>query len=219
MTFNRINSLTSWNPDARVLEKLNGTGFENLHKLAVSDFKDTSLVEAFVQFYNVDEGCFVFNGHKLILSLQDVRYITGSPVNGNAVTGVDGNARDLCHRHLGSELNSEEGFSKSMVKTGWLRENYEKLDDNVNEEKIAQHTRAYVLVLTGYFIVPFSKGKFVPAMYLSLLENLEEIKDYAWGAALLAHLMCSIENFRRERARCLQGSFYIFMVSIDSHFR
>lgn len=56
-------------------------------------------------------------------------------------------------------------------------------------------------------------------MYLSLLENLEEIKDYAWRAALLAHLMCSIEKFHRERAKCLQGSFYIFMVSIDSHFR
>lgn len=158
MTFNRINSLTSWNPDARVLDKLNGMGYKNLHKLAVSAFKDTSLVEAFVQFYNVDEGCFVFNCHKLILSLQDVWYITGLLLNGNAVTGVDGNARDLCHRHIGSELNSEEGFSKGMVKTGWLRENYEKLDDNVNEEKIAQHTRAYVLFLIGYFIVPFMEN-------------------------------------------------------------
>jgi hypothetical protein len=50
--------------------------------------------------------------------------------------------------------------------------------------------------------------------------EIEEIKDYAWGAAALAHLYCSMKNINEVGIKHLQGialslqvSYFIFPFS------
>ncbi|CAI8619464.1 unnamed protein product [Vicia faba] len=49
-----------------------------------------------------------------------------------------------------------------------------------------------------------SKGD-ADTLYLPLLYNVGEIKDYAWGAAALAHLYCSMKNIKEKGIKHLHG--------------
>ncbi|KAK1258237.1 hypothetical protein QJS04_geneDACA021523 [Acorus gramineus] len=48
--------------------------------------------------------------------------------------------------------------------------------------------RGYLLYLLGCTIFSDKSGSLVSVEYLQYLEDLDKVKDYAWGAAALVHL-------------------------------
>lgn len=80
-----------WSLDPRVLQKLNGTGFEFLRLFSKRTCHDTGLLKALIKSYEHDVGCFIFGrgGIKLYFGLKDVYLITGLPIDVKVVSGVD----------------------------------------------------------------------------------------------------------------------------------
>ncbi|CAB4289107.1 unnamed protein product [Prunus armeniaca] len=212
-----INNLKEWKIDKRVKQRIKDSGFDGLLRLTTFPVNhDLPLLSALVESYDVKSRCFVFNGHKLVFGLEDVLYITGLPVDGNPVTGIDSKGNELCMKYLGRNVcdKTRTGFTNSA----WLRKNFEVVPETIDQDspEIEPYVRAFLLYLIGSLVVPSYYGANVPVMYLSLMENLQSIKDYAWGAALLAHLHLSMENFKQSysprRRNILIGHSYSLMV-------
>lgn len=62
-----------------------------------------------------------------------------------------------------------------------------------NSDEFRQHVRATALYVIGCIVMPDTSGSAVSSSYLGLLENIEEIKYCAWGAALLAQTHHSLD--------------------------
>ena len=72
--------------------------------------------------------------------------------------------------------------------------------------------QALVLYLIGSVITSFSNAT-VPLIYLKFLKNIENIKDYAWGVAMLAILQTSLRRVRLGKVKmALVGHSYFLSV-------
>ncbi|KAL8089461.1 hypothetical protein AgCh_039068 [Apium graveolens] len=63
------------------------------------------------------------------------------------------------------------------------------------------HTRAYMLFIIGGVLFPSSSRDVVHPRYMQLLMEESEIRDYAWGEAVLAHLYRSL-TLTADRSVC-----------------
>ncbi|KAM7460802.1 hypothetical protein LguiA_028923 [Lonicera macranthoides] len=97
----------------------------------------------------------------------------------------------VCTQYLGK--NGKAGKT-GCVRLRWLRENFEKLPEDVPEgsEQFMWHVRAYVLYIIGSMILPNKSGAYVSISLLPLLKQKDDFNKYSWGAALLAHLRKSV---------------------------
>lgn len=212
-----LNNLVGWKLDGRVQERVKDTGFDGLLRLTnLPVSHNLPLLSALVESYDERKRCFVFNNHRVVFGLEDVLYITGLPVDGNPVTGIDGNGKQMCKKYLGCNGCGEK--RTGITNFEWLQENFELVPETIDKDspEIEPYVRAFLLYLIGSVVVPDYSGSRVPVMYLSLMEDLESIKDYAWGAALLAHLHFSLESFKQryslDRRNILMGHSYSLMV-------
>ncbi|KAM1120671.1 hypothetical protein ACFX19_002482 [Malus domestica] len=212
-----LNKLGEWKLDGRVKERIKDTGFDGLLKLTTFPMNhDLPLLSVLVESYDVSERCFIFNSHKLFFGLEDVLYITGLPVDGNPVTGIDSRGDELCMKYLG--CNGIDPRSAGITSLEWLRESFEVVPGTIDKDSpdIEPYVRAFLLYLIGSVVFPDYSRKYVHVIYLSLMENLQTIKDYAWGAALLAHLHFSLENFKLlyspRRKNILMGHTFSLVV-------
>lgn len=189
--------------DNRVLESLRGSGFELLNKFNFTFQCNSGLLNILCGCYVADESVFIINGRKIAPTLDDVAIILGLPIDGRAVSGKDPNdaeTSDMSLRLLGD--NSAELVSKSSLNLQYLLDHYMIVPPN--EQDIDKYVLAYVLYITGTLLFPSKDAGSVPAMYLSVLEDISKIKGYAWGAAVLAH---SFYQFRLATKRKATKSF------------
>lgn len=63
---------------------------------------------------------------------------------------------------------------------------------DLSKENFEFYVRAYALYVIGSIIAPDGSGAHVPVFYLPLLEDIDKINGYAWGASLLVNLQVSI---------------------------
>ncbi|GJT71236.1 serine/threonine-protein phosphatase 7 [Tanacetum coccineum] len=127
--------------------------------------------------------------------MQDVFALSGFPVNGEPLVCKDEVTKDLCDRYLGEH---DENAKRSMrLKRRWLKENFEKVPSDVDEEKLAFYVRAYILHLIGTFILPdVNNRSHYPAYWLCFLEDLRPhaLQRVAWGAAAYCKLTWELKN-------------------------
>ncbi|KAG5531078.1 hypothetical protein RHGRI_025889 [Rhododendron griersonianum] len=86
--------MPSWKPHEKILTALEGTCFYNLallHSYPHPLKHNIPLLQAIANSYNRDDRVFDFGGHRSLFGLEDVLYMTGLPIDGEAVSGVDGN--------------------------------------------------------------------------------------------------------------------------------
>ena len=123
------------------------------------------------------------------ITLEDVHMLLGLRVDGLAVVGQTNVAYSKAQELLGVELTDSDRKGQS-IKMTWLKENYDALELNQNssiEDKLRK-TRMYILLLFGSLLFADTNGNTVHIQFLPLLENLDKICRYSWGAATLAHL-------------------------------
>lgn len=174
-----------------------------------------ALINAMVSHFDMDSNCFIINDHHLCFGLQDVYFLTGLPITGKPVTGVDCDANGLCIRLLGKENylvvknkgkenNGDDDDvddgpkKKDCVNLNQLRNDFATVPQGIDNEGLDKYVRAYVLYIIGSVIATDEENTCVPTMYLALLENVDEIKTYAWGAALLANIYVEIRKFKNS---------------------
>lgn len=138
-----------------------------------------------VKQYATKEGSFLLGSEKVYVSLIDILYIIGLPIERKPVTCCEVQGSETCLDYLGK--NGCKGTS-SNVKLSWLRENFKVLPDNLTDEVLKQYSRAYLLYMLGILFFPDRSGTNVSVIFLPLLGKLDEVHKYAWGAAVLSYL-------------------------------
>ena len=141
----RPSLLRRWQVDDRVLARLRGTGFDTLH--SISDFRSSiSLIKEILEFYDPVQCCFTFNDNiTLHLGLEDIYYITGLPINGEAVIGIDGDSELICREFLGDNFlityisKKGERKNKGTIALDVLRERFSIIPPDVSVEALAMH--------------------------------------------------------------------------------
>ncbi|KAF7826493.1 serine/threonine-protein phosphatase 7 long form-like protein [Senna tora] len=158
------------------------------------------LLASMISFFDADTSCFHFNNHSLCFGLEDVYYLTGLPINGKAVIDRDYGLDTLCFELLGkiNYFTVTNQRRKNCIKLRQLRIDFQNVDDDVNDLELDKHVRGYVLYVIGCVISVDETNDNVPAMYLSFLENVNEIGSYAWGSALLANINYWLVKYKRN---------------------
>lgn len=197
-----LNTLGKWgHTDSRVFQLIRHSGFEHLLNLPFKGIQHPlQLLTVLLKGYTLDSG-FVFGNEKFILTLEDVLYVTGLPIDGHpvVVTDVSASDQDYCMKYLGAHLP----MKGTHVSLSRLRKMFETVPSHANAETVERHARAQLLYVIGCILSP-NKDSTVSVQYLPFLANLEEVHHYAWGAALLSYLLSSLEPDGKSVKGCAQ---------------
>ncbi|KAL8499009.1 hypothetical protein ACS0TY_022099 [Phlomoides rotata] len=173
-------TLHQWVLTEQQIELVKKSGFEHL-RLIQPITLDRSLISALVERWRKETNTFHMTIGEVTVSLEDVAYLLGLPIDGKPVTGVTG-----------------------RVKLTWLRTMFSSCPKDASSEDVVFHTRAYLLYLVGSTIFSTADNQ-VPAMYLQLFGNFDEAGNYAWGAAALSFLYRALGNAAFKSQKSING--------------
>ncbi|MQL86241.1 hypothetical protein Taro_018767 [Colocasia esculenta] len=221
-------------PDFQV-RRLEGMGFGpflRLEELA----PDVALIQALKERWDPECHAFLFPWGHMVPTLEDVVRITGLRVDGQEVTGTTYTSyQEPVERLLGLEVRGERsslvqrtalqaslGVTSARRQTGeGQAEHMERMTDDaraamVEEEGEAadRDLRRFLTLVIGKLILG-TRGDPVSCRCLPLLEDLSSVGNYAWGAALLAHLFDSLGT--SSRVTGVAGFFPLLQVWVYYH--
>ncbi|XP_022865838.1 protein MAIN-LIKE 1-like [Olea europaea var. sylvestris] len=190
--------LKEWQPVDAVIQRLEGTGFDLVHRINM-DYRTTiDFLLALIDHYSVDLSCFIIGDQRITPKLDDVARITGFPIDVLPVLGRDYKANecpDVCNELLLSPELLHPKKRCDVILRKLLP--FKNILPVLVGAGLDPYVRAYVLYVIGCFLTPPRGHSSVPCMYLSLLRDVDAIRNYAWGAALLCQLHHSMAEFKR----------------------
>ncbi|KAF1878840.1 hypothetical protein Lal_00047512 [Lupinus albus] len=155
-----------------------------------------------VERWRSETHTFHFPNGECTITLEDVAYQLGLPIEGKAIIGdTSMDWGDLCLQLLGV-APTERQIMGQRVQHTWLESIYQQLPEDADEEVVEQHARAFILRMLGGFLMPDTSGSRVHLIYLPLLDDLFETFDYSWGSAVLAYLyrgLCRAAVFKDQK--------------------
>ncbi|XP_073116209.1 serine/threonine-protein phosphatase 7 long form homolog [Elaeis guineensis] len=179
-------------PD-RVLDYLRYLRFYGVYRIGRIQM-DVGLITAMLERWRPETHTFHLPFGEATISLQDVSILTGLPVDGDPVTGVDPTLtipewQALCLRLLGFEPDAHF-FDHSRLRIECLDDRYRHfhIADDAPEEMVQQYVRGQVLRLLGGVLLPDTSSNKMKLMFLPLLEDLDFARRLSWGSAVLACL-------------------------------
>ncbi|KAF1873038.1 hypothetical protein Lal_00016157 [Lupinus albus] len=187
VTFRARYNLWPQLPEEPVLQVIRNTAFGRILDIGRAEINN-HLITALVERWRPETHTFHLPIRECTVTLEDVAYQLGLPIDGNIVTGptnMDWNV--VCHNLLGAVPN-ERQIVGQRIQMSWLDSTFQQLPDDATEVVIDQHARAFILRMIGGFLMPDTSGSRVHLMYLLLLEDLSETYQYSWGSAVLACL-------------------------------
>ncbi|WVZ95502.1 hypothetical protein U9M48_041257 [Paspalum notatum var. saurae] len=206
--------------DHRWLPRLRASGLLPLARLVEGDRPrfsyDFSLLAALVDRWRPETHTFHLTVGEMAPTLQDVSYLLGLPLRGDAMGPTDvgqGRREDLLARFGRVQRSGTAPPYREFAPTHtggppkwWILQF--KADDigvGATEYEIARHLEAYVLWLMGWVMFCSSAGSFVPKHLLRFARYvadapLEAIPQFSWGSAVLA------ATYRGLCTGCLKSS-------------
>ncbi|XP_020967482.1 protein MAIN-LIKE 1-like [Arachis ipaensis] len=193
--------------DERYVPYLQMAGLYHLARLNDRWFRlDEPLVSAFVERWRPETHTFHMPFGECTITLQDVAYQLGLPVDGDYVSGcltdfhlyIEGGrpAWQWFHELLGV-LPPENQVQKFAVNCTWFQETFAECPDGADEETVRRFVRAYIMMLLGTQLFADKSGNRIHIRWLPYVARLEEMGRYSWGSAALAWLyrcMCRVAN-------------------------
>ena len=175
-----------------------------LHYLAEIDriVIDHALITGLVERWRPETNTFHFPSGEATVTLEDVAYIYGLPVDGPPVAGQTFPGKfvaSVCEEVLGIRPDKRD-YHGITVKFKWLEDNFAaaELERKKKHKKYKDYeiraTRAYLFFLVSDQIVSQTTGARGPAY---ILELFKEFKPYAWAPACLANLYRMLTNASR----------------------
>ncbi|KAK6943265.1 Aminotransferase-like, plant mobile domain [Dillenia turbinata] len=166
---------------AKRAEKLNDdqkkaikkVGFGNLLKIPNQTISKNLLVEL-MERWSIEKHAFMILSKELKITPMDVALILGLRVTGDPPIVHD----DQPFVHLETEYGAATWNRRITVTS--LESRLEELGGVADDDFV----RTFLLFTFGTFLFPNSNGK-VDSRYLALLEDIEEVCHFAWGAAVL----------------------------------
>lgn len=171
-----------------------------LHNLAEMEHIriDHALITALVERWRPETNTFHFPSGEATVTLEDVAYIYGLPIDGPIVTGRTfpfSLVSDVCLELLGKAPIQGVDVNGINIKFTWLEANFaanstknkkkSKKKKKLSKAEEIYNTRAYLFFLVSSQIMSNTSGGRGPAY---LLELFREFKPYAWAPACLANL-------------------------------
>ncbi|KAF1874095.1 hypothetical protein Lal_00041539 [Lupinus albus] len=187
VTFRARYNLWPQLPEEPVLQIIRNTAFGRILDIGRAEINN-HLITALVERWRPETHTFHLPIGECTVTLEDVAYQLGLPIDGNIVTeptNMDWNV--VCHNLLGAVPN-ERQIVGQRIQMSWLDSTFQQLPDDATEIVIDQHARAFILRMIGGFLMPDTSGSRVHLMYLLLLEDLSETYQYSWVSAVLACL-------------------------------
>ncbi|MQL86914.1 hypothetical protein Taro_019445, partial [Colocasia esculenta] len=198
----------------RRLESMGFGPFFRLEELA----PDVALIQALKERWDPECHAFLFPWGHMVPTLEDMVRITGLRVDGQAVTGTTYTSyQEPVERLLELEVQGERsslvqwtalqaslGVASARRQTGeGQAEHMERMTDDARAAMAEEEGEAadrdlwrFLTLVIGKLILG-TRGDPVSCRCLPLLEDLSSVGNYAWGAALLAHLFDSLGTSSR----------------------
>jgi hypothetical protein len=205
--------LKTWKLNKRQQQLVDASGLGNLIHTA-DLIIDRTVLRVFCELWSKETNTARFRDFEMAPSLKDTAYILGIPVIGRAVTTgtvLNMSSEQLFFQYLGQV----PGFGHcrgSRVKLSWLHFKFSQLSEHPTDEEIVYSTRAYLLYLIGATLFSDKDRVYVSPKYLPLLSDFEKVREYAWGAAALAHLYRALSKVMSCARKRLFGSATLLMV-------
>ncbi|XP_016169440.1 protein MAIN-LIKE 2-like [Arachis ipaensis] len=163
---------------------------------------DEPLVSAFVERWHPETHTFYMSFGECTITMQDVSYQLGLPVDGRYVSGcltdfqtyIQGD-RPACvwfQEFLGV-LPPANQIQKFAVNCNWFQETFGGCPEGADEETV----RRYIMMLLGTQLFADKSGNRIHIRWLPYVARLEDMGGYSWGSAALAWLyrcMCRVAN-------------------------
>ncbi|XP_025634670.1 protein MAIN-LIKE 1-like [Arachis hypogaea] len=145
---------------------------------------DEPLVSAFVERWRPETHTFHMPFGECTITLQDVAYQLGLPVDGDYVSGcltdfhlyIEGGrpAWKWFHELLGV-LPPENQVQKFAVNCTWFQETFAECPDGADEETVRRFARAYIMMLLGTQLFADKFGNRIYIRWLPYVARLEEM--------------------------------------------
>ncbi|RYQ89203.1 hypothetical protein Ahy_B09g095969 isoform N [Arachis hypogaea] len=140
------------------------------------------------------------------ITLQDVAYQLGLPVDGHYVSGClsefhiyieGGRPAWVWFEELFGVVPPPSQVQKYAVNCSWFQETFGECPEGADEDTVRRYARAYIMMLLGTQLFADKSGNRVHIRWLPFVARLEEMGSYSWGSAALAWLyrcMCRVAN-------------------------
>ncbi|RWR85134.1 serine/threonine-protein phosphatase 7 long form [Cinnamomum micranthum f. kanehirae] len=175
---------------------------------------DHALISGLIKRWRLETNTFHFLGGEATVTLEDVAYIYGLPIDGPAVTG-----RVWPHWMIMEEIFLDllgvapdpSKFQGGQINLKWSHDNFKDLPKRPSQAVEIGHTRAYLFHLVSSQICTNTSGSRGNAY---LIELSEDFKPYAWGAACLANLYRSLTRASRikDRVKTVTGPLKLLQI-------
>ncbi|GMH30114.1 hypothetical protein Nepgr_031957 [Nepenthes gracilis] len=196
----RVDKLTA---DQRMAIKR--TGFGNLLHIHNQLLCKNLLVEL-MERWDCGKQAFMLPPAEITITPMDVSLILGLRSIGIPVA--------LDENEPFSDLEKEYGAAtwNRKISITVIEERLESLGGLANEDFV----RAFLLFTFGTFLFPNSNGK-VDSRYLSLLEDLNKVCEFAWGAAVLEDIFYWLCRRKEKRIQYVGGCLILIQIWSYEH--
>ncbi|RWR73152.1 protein MAIN-LIKE 2 [Cinnamomum micranthum f. kanehirae] len=178
----------SWEINDRMWDLIRQTGLEQLAKIGKIEL-DHGLITGLVERWRPETNTFHLNCGEATVTLEDVAYIYGLPIDGLLVSGRTFSEPlimvKVCEELLGMVPDANFDCYGVQIKFTWCRDNFGKLPKSRPRDQDVRRTRAFLFCLVAGQIFWTSSGTKAPAHILELFRHFEK---RAWGPACLANL-------------------------------
>ncbi|QHO01165.1 uncharacterized protein DS421_13g412670 [Arachis hypogaea] len=158
---------------------------------------DEALVSAFVERWRPETHTFHMPFGECTITLQDVAYQLGLPVDGRYVSGClsefqiyieGGRPAWVWFEELLGVVPPSSQVQKYAVNCSWFQETFGECPEGADEDTVRRYARAYIMMLLGTQLFANKFGNRIHIRWLPFVARLEEMGTYSWGSAALAWL-------------------------------
>ncbi|KAD4384177.1 hypothetical protein E3N88_24345 [Mikania micrantha] len=152
---------------------------------------DRALIEALVERWRPETNTFHLPFGEATVTLEDVNVEWGLPIEGVALTGVEGSytydeSRHMCLTYLGYDTQPNDYRNHLLKLSNMLSFMLDNpITDDSTDEECMQRARCVCLILVTNNVLADTNNGYVS---LHLLSHLTDSRQLSWGAAALASL-------------------------------
>ncbi|KAH1056506.1 hypothetical protein J1N35_034571 [Gossypium stocksii] len=214
---NRINNM---GPYRALRDRVNGLGYLRdeplIPYLELDRFGSAALIRTFdlrydlistlVERWRSKTHTFHLSCGDCTVTLEDVALQLGFPIDGSVVTGIStiSMLAALYYSLLGVSPNDAESKFTSL-RFSWLKANFEHLLINAIELEVMCAAQAYIMHIIGGVLMSNTNNNRVHLTHLPLLTDLQNVRSYSWGFAILAMLYHELYRTTKPNAIDIGG--------------
>lgn len=195
-------------------EYVQRTGLHHLAELKKGKI-DHALINALIERWRPETNTFHFVGGEATITLEDMSYLYGLPVDGKAVTGPVWSTRakleETVMKLLGLKVDVAAYMRGGQLSLPWVQKKFQKLPARPTAVDEIRYTRAYLFCLVASQLSTNNAGARGHAYLLQIFENFDR---YAWGPACLACIYRSMTRatLKKDRLRTITGPLQLLQV-------